>query len=204
MSRWKIVVGLAVAAVVTANAAAAAAAAPAAPAAEPTIAEIEAALAAAMRAAGMANAAPKVFAFGACFPVHEQPNTFVCLLPMAGEGRFDQVPLRRTGNGFEVVMDENGAPAWLDMACPPLAEAERFLRGARKDDRLKVTDFGADPFGELTDERGRFREETGPERLMCTYEFRSGSGQWTAVTYVWRKDGKYVFEPEHEVWDEEE
>lgn len=123
MSGWKIVIGVAAVAAITAHAAAAA---------EPTAAEIEAALAAAMKAAGMANAAPKVTAVGACFPVHERPNDFVCLLPMAGEGRYDQVPLRRSGDRFEVVMDESGAPAWLDIACPPLAEAERFLREARR------------------------------------------------------------------------
>ena len=66
-----------------------------------------------------------------------------------------------------------------------------------------MTDFGGDPFGELTDERGMAREEKGPERLMCTYDISGRSGAQTAVTYVWRKDGKYVFEPEHEVWDDE-
>lgn len=194
MSLWKIVGVVATVAAIAAQAATAE---------EPTPAEIETALTAAMKAAGMANAAPKVTAVGACFPVHEQPNTFVCLLPMAGEGRYDQVPLRRSGDRFEVVMDESGAPAWLDMACPPLAEAEQFLREARRDERLKVTDFGGDPFGELTDERGMAREGKGLERLMCTYEMRGRSGAQTAVTYVWRKDGKYVFEPEHEVWDDE-
>ena len=191
----KIVIGVALFAAITTNAAVAAA--------EPTTAAIEAALEAAMRAAGVERPDLTVTVVHACFPAHGRADDFVCLLPMAGEGRYDQVPLRRAGDRFEVVMDESGAPAWLDMACPPLVEAERFLRGARKDDRLKVTDFGADPFGELTDERGQFREGKGPERLMCTYEIRGRSGQQTAVTYVWRKDGKYVFEPEHEVWDEE-
>ena len=195
MSMGKTVLAVAILAAVTTNAAVAAD--------EPTTAEVETALEAAMKAAGLERPDLTVTVVDACFPVHEQPNTFVCLLPMAGEGRYDQVPLRRAGDRYDVVMDESGAPAWLDMACPPLAEAERFLRDARKDERLKVTGFAADPFGELTDERGQFRERKGPERLMCTYEMKGRSGAQTAVTYVWRKDGKYVFEPEHEVWDEE-
>lgn len=183
------------------SATAATAAAPA----DPTSAEIAAAMTAWQKSAAVEDPAPKLTEVGACFPVHEQPDKLLCMVHVEGRDRYQPVPLQRQRGGFALVLDEDGEPdTFLDPACPPLAEAESFLRGAKRNDRVSVTGFGADPFGELTDERGKFREQKGPERLMCNYTLKTPLGSRLAITYVWRRDGAYTFEPEFEEWDDED
>jgi hypothetical protein len=190
--------GLAVVLLLAATAAAAAAPA------DPTGAEIAAAMTAWPKSAG-GDPPPKLTEVGACFPAHEQPEKLLCMVRVEGKDRYQPVPLQRQRGGFAVALDEDGEPdVFLDPACPPLAEAESFLRRAKRSDRLEVTGFGADPFGDFTDERGKFREQKGPERLMCRYTIETALGSGLAITYVWRRDGAYVFEPELEEWDDEE
>ena len=191
--------GLAVVLVLAATAAAAAAPA------DPTGAEIAAAMTAWRKSAAAGGPTPKLTEVGACFPVHEQRNKLLCMVRVEGKDRYQPVPLQRQRGGFTVALDEDGEPdVFLDPACPPLAEAETFLRGAKRSDRLEVTGFGADPFGDFTDERGKFREQKGPERLMCNYTMKTPLGSRLAITYVWRRDGAHVFEPEFEEWDDED
>ena len=82
------------------------------------------------------------------------------------------------------------------IAQPAGGPSETFLRGAKKNPQLKVTGYGSDPSGLFTEDRGLFHERKGPERLMCSYLFTAAKGQRQALTYIWRVDGKYVFEPE--------
>ncbi|HET9767859.1 MAG TPA: hypothetical protein VFS60_13470 [Thermoanaerobaculia bacterium] len=183
----------------------AATAAAAATPADPTSAEIAAAMTAWHKSAAVEGPAPKLTEVGACFPAHEQPDKLLCMVRVEGRDRYKPVPLQRQRGGFTVALDEDGEPdVFLDPACPPLAEAESFLRSAKRSGGLKVTGFGSDPFGDFTDERGKFREQKGPERLMCNYTMKTPLGSRLAITYVWRRDGAYVFEPEFEEWDDED
>jgi hypothetical protein len=167
-------------------------------AAEPTVRDVNAALTAAWTALGSHGTVPRVTEVAACFPALDHPPSLVCLVRYE-HYKADLLPLsvQRSARGFVIVLDSNHESADLEPACPPLEEAQRFLRAARRY-QLTVDGFSGGPSGIFTDDRGFLRERKGPLRLACAYTMATEIGRCLVLMYVWRKSGAYVFDADFE------
>ena len=168
----------------------------------PSLAEAESAMKSALiKARGEASVKGfSVRGLHGCFPLKGRPaGDVLCLVEMPGndgELRTQEIPFRHSGGSWALINpDEEG----LNPACPDAEEAQRAFRVIKKLDSLKVIDV--DEEGQLVDERGRFEKVKAPWRLMCVYTVETKpAGEQTYVAYISREGGKYVFDPEIEVW----
>ncbi|HVG09181.1 MAG TPA: hypothetical protein VNM67_15855 [Thermoanaerobaculia bacterium] len=168
----------------------------------PSLAEAESAIrSAVIKARGEASAKGLgLRALHGCFPLKDRPaGDVLCLVDMPGdhgELRTQEIPFRHAGGSW-TLLNSDEVDLWP--ACPSKVEAQAAFRAIKKLDSLVVTDVPDD--GELVDERGRFEKVKAPWRLMCVYSVKTKlAGEQTYVAYISREGGKYVFDPEIEVW----
>ncbi len=143
---------------------------------------------------------PRLRGLHGCFPLKDQPaGDVLCLVELTGnDGEFhvQEIPFRHSGGSWTLLNPDEGG---LNPSCPGAEEAQRAFRAIKKLDSLKVVDI--DEEGQLVDERGRFEKVKAPWRLMCVYSVETKpAGEQTYVAYISREGGKYVFDPEIEVW----
>jgi hypothetical protein len=168
----------------------------------PSLAEAESAMKSALvKARGEASVKGfSVRGLHGCLPLKDRPaGDVLCLVEMPGnDGELltQEIPFRHSSGSWTLLNpDEDG----LYPACPGVEEAQRAFRAIKKLDSLKVIDV--DEEGQLVDERGRFEKVKAPWRLMCVYSVETKpAGEQTYVAYISREGGKYVFDPEIEVW----
>ena len=138
-----------------------------------------------------------------CFPLKDRPaGDVACLVEMNLLEEDPEVfstmdfPFRHAGGSW-TMLEPTEVSMWP--ACPGKAEAQAAFRAIKKLDSLVVTDVPDE--GQLVDERGRFEKVKAPWRLMCVYGVETkNTGEQTYVAYISREGGKYVFDPEIEVW----
>ncbi|HET9226950.1 MAG TPA: hypothetical protein VFR31_09800 [Thermoanaerobaculia bacterium] len=168
----------------------------------PSLAEAESAIRSALvKTQGEASVKDlKIRGLHGCYPLAGRPaSDLVCLVEMTGrdgEFRTQEIPFRRSGSSWTFLN-----PDEVDMwpACPGKEEAQRAFRAIKKLDSLVVIDVPDE--GQLTDERGSFEKVKAPWSLMCVYGVETKLiGEQTYVAYIKREGGKYVFDPEIEVW----
>ncbi len=171
----------------------------------PTSAEAELAMRSALvKAYGEANLKGfRLRSLHGCFPLKDRPvGDVICLVEMnkqhdPDEFHTQEMSFRYSGGSWTLldVPDQSG----LWPACPGKAEAQAAFRAIKKLDSLVVADVPDE--GQLVDERGRFDKVKAPWSLMCVYSVETKpAGEQTYVAYITREGGKYVFDPEIEVW----
>ena len=168
----------------------------------PSLAEAESAMKSALiKARGEASVKGfSVRGLHGCFPLKDRPaGDVLCIVDLPGEHgdiRTQEIPFRHSGGSW-TLLNPDEADLWP--ACPGVEEAQRAFRAIKKLDSLKVVDV--DEEGQLVNERGRFEKVRAPWRLMCVYGVETKNiGEQTYVAYISREGGKYVFDPEIEVW----
>lgn len=136
-----------------------------------------------------------------CYPIaKDKGQNRICLVDMdSPDGSFhiQEVPLTLRQGGLDVLEPTLS----ISPACPGGNEAKHLLRTSLNAPQLEVLSEPEE--GVFTEERGKFREKSGPKILMCSYEIkRSDEGEQTLVGYFSHKGGSYQMEPGYELWDD--
>lgn len=145
----------------------------------------------------------KVRSVVGCYPIAGRaPDERLCAIDMTsrkGGTVVEELVFKKTEKEWTFVPPEqiDGMPA---PSCPPRDVVLPMLSKAMNDPKLEVVEVPVD--GLLSDVRGKFRDETGPLRLMCTFVVKRSLGEQTVVAYFNYLGGAYQLEPKLEVWNE--
>lgn len=168
----------------------------------PSLGEVKQAIQRAVRDRGKDAGGIEVRTVHGCYPVYASKTAeLICLVDMnSPDGSFQTEQLVfRKGKSWEVLIDDESSDS-RSPACPNKRLAEPLLRESLRDSQLIVAP--SDESGTFSDERGLNRDKSGPLRLMCTYSVKGKLGEQTVVGYFQYLDGKYVLDPDREIWND--